>query len=114
MFGRSRKSAIKKKYDACRNKGDNAACLFARVELDRDLDQWQIRRQNLLFHWPGDNLEPFEVRFTLDANDVQPIAFDWLFTAELPPTLEDRTHNRQVNRVSVSVMAMPFRAGGMK
>jgi hypothetical protein len=50
-------------------------------------------------------VEPMrQVRFTLEANDVQPIAFDWLFTAELPPTLEDRTHNRQVNRVSAELV----------
>jgi hypothetical protein len=50
-------------------------------------------------------VEPMrQVRFTLEASDVQPVAFDWLFTAELPATLEDRTHNRQVNRVSAELV----------
>ncbi len=50
-------------------------------------------------------VEPLrQIRFVLEPNDVQPIAFDWLFTAELPATLEDRTHNRQANRVSADLV----------
>ena len=37
-------------------------------------------------------LEPMRaVRFVLEANDCQPIAFDWLFEAIVPPFLEERT-----------------------
>src|SRR5687767_14461012 len=54
--------AIKKRYEACRVKG-RSFCMFKRVELDDDIDQWKVRRQNLRFHWEDDNLEPFEVRF---------------------------------------------------
>ncbi len=43
---------IRKRYEEQRDKGQ-AHCIFARVELDDDLDQWQVRRQNLLFHWPN-------------------------------------------------------------
>ncbi len=40
-------------------------------------------------------LEPMKrVRFALDANDCQAIAFDWIFEAVLPPTTEERTHQR--------------------
>jgi len=40
-------------------------------------------------------LEPLEtVRFALDANDCQPIAFDFTFRAALPCNTEDRTHGR--------------------
>jgi hypothetical protein len=40
-------------------------------------------------------LEPMKrVRFALDANDVQPIAFDWVFESVLPPTTEERTYQR--------------------
>lgn len=40
-------------------------------------------------------VEPMRtIRFRLEANDAQPIAFDWLFRAELPPVTEDRTHLR--------------------
>lgn len=38
-------------------------------------------------------LEPLQrVRFVLEANDVQPIAFDWTFEAIVPPVVEDRVH----------------------
>ena len=40
-------------------------------------------------------VEPLRsVRFVLEPNDVQPIAFDWLFEAAFPPAFEDRTHIR--------------------
>lgn len=58
-------------------------CMFARVERDQDLDQWRVRRQNLLFHWPGDTFEPFEVRFTLDPEtfeySIKPVPLAWLY-----------------------------------
>ena len=45
-------------------------------------------------------VEPLRpIRFVLEPNDVQPIAFDWLFEARLPPQFEDRTHLRAGNRV---------------
>ena len=50
-------------------------------------------------------LEPLQqVRFVLEANDVQPIAFDWLFDAAMPPQLEDRTHLRTGSRVSAELV----------
>jgi hypothetical protein len=49
--------AIKKSYQAQRREG-RPHCMFARVELDDDNDQWQVRRQNLLFHWADDGREP--------------------------------------------------------
>ena len=40
-------------------------------------------------------LEPLQkVRFALDANDTQPLAFDWVFEAAVPPATEERTHQR--------------------
>jgi hypothetical protein len=40
-------------------------------------------------------VEPMKaVRFRLEPNDCQPLAFDWLFRAELPAVTEDRTHLR--------------------
>lgn len=45
-------------------------------------------------------VEPMQVvRFVLEPNDVQPIAFDWTFRAELPPFPEERTHLRATYRV---------------
>src|ERR1019366_296195 len=41
-------------------------------------------------------VEPLRsVRFVLEANDAQPVAFDWLFEAVVPPSVADRTHMRQ-------------------
>jgi hypothetical protein len=43
-------------------------------------------------------LEPMRtVRFRLEPDDVQPVAFEWTFTAELPPFTEDRTHQRSLH-----------------
>ena len=45
-------------------------------------------------------VEPLRVvRFALEANDVQPVAFDWTFEAIVPPVVEDRTHMRHGYRV---------------
>jgi len=45
-------------------------------------------------------VEPLRaVRFRLDRNDCQPVAFDWLFEAVVPPFLEDRTFMRHDYRL---------------
>ncbi|MFN8036293.1 MAG: hypothetical protein U0V73_10195 [Acidimicrobiia bacterium] len=50
-----------------------------------------------------DVVEPMRVvRFRLDANEVQPIAFDWTFTTALPAQLEDRTFSRNPSRARVA------------
>jgi hypothetical protein len=41
-----------------------------------------------------------EVRFALEANSCQPIAFDFTFTSIVPPALEPRTHQRTGYRIS--------------
>jgi hypothetical protein len=39
--------------------------------------------------------EPMKrVRFALDPNDCQPLAFEWTFEAVVPPATEERTHQR--------------------
>ncbi len=45
-------------------------------------------------------VEPLrKVRFRLEPNDCQPLAFDWLFEHAVPPFLEERTHLRAEYRV---------------
>jgi hypothetical protein len=40
-------------------------------------------------------LEPMKrVRFSLDPNDCQPVAFEWTFEGVVPPATEERTHQR--------------------
>ena len=74
--------AIKKRYEAHREER-RPYCMFTRVELEEDLDQWEVPRQNLLFHWADDNLEPFEVRFTLDPEtfeySIKPVPLAWFY-----------------------------------
>ena len=49
-------------------------------------------------------VEPLSsVRFVLEPNEIQPIAFDWLFHGVLPPAFEDRTHMRSGLRVSAEL-----------
>lgn len=50
-------------------------------------------------------LEPYRrVRFSLEANDCQPIAFDWIYETVLPPLVEDRTHNRAAGRIAAELV----------
>ena len=43
-------------------------------------------------------------RFSLDSNDVLPVAFEWTFEAALPPTLEDRTIHQDGFRTSADLV----------
>lgn len=50
-------------------------------------------------------LEPMKaVRFTLEPNDTQPLAFEWTFHAQLPPAMEERSHLRNQYRVSADLV----------
>jgi hypothetical protein len=50
-------------------------------------------------------VEPLRtVRFVLEPNDVQPIAFDWTFEGTLPARCEDRTHIRSTYRVAADLV----------
>lgn len=50
-------------------------------------------------------VEPLRrVRFQLEPNDVQPIAFDLEFAAVVPPRLEERTHLRDQYRISADLV----------
>lgn len=72
--------------------------------LSRGVEQMTVRASRRLFPEPDlttigpvryEVLEPLKtVRFTLDRNDSQALAFDWTFEAALPAQLEERTHMR--------------------
>jgi hypothetical protein len=50
-------------------------------------------------------VEPLRsVRFRLEPNDCQPLAFDWTFESVVPPQLEERTHLRDQYRVSADLV----------
>jgi hypothetical protein len=82
----------------------NRNVLDAYAGISRGVEQVTVRGSRRLFPQTDltavgpiryEVLEPMQrVRFALDANDTQPIAFDWVFDAVLPPDLEDRTLQR--------------------
>lgn len=50
-------------------------------------------------------VEPMRaVRFRLERNECQPLAFDWLFRAELPAAMEERTHLRGAYRTNAELV----------
>ncbi|MBW2665614.1 MAG: hypothetical protein JRE13_04920, partial [Deltaproteobacteria bacterium] len=73
--------------------------------LSRGREQLTVRASRSLASDPGrtvigpihyEVVDPMKrVRFRLEKNDSQPIAFDWLFEAVVPPFIEERTHLRQ-------------------
>lgn len=83
---------IKKRYEAHQEDG-RPHCMFARVDLDDDLDQWQVRRQNLRFFWADESLEPFEVRFALDPEtfeySIKPVPLAWFYDERFITFLEE-------------------------
>ena len=83
---------IKKRYDQQREQGQ-PHCMFARVELDDDLDQWQVRRQNLHFFWEDEGLEPLEVRLSLDPEtfeySIKPVPLAWFYDERFVTFLEE-------------------------
>ncbi len=78
--------------------------------VSRGKEQWTVRASRQLSPTPTltrigpihyEVEEPMKVvRFRLEPNDTQPIAFDWRFERVLPPFLEDRTFNRAGYRIS--------------
>jgi hypothetical protein len=83
---------IKKRFRAECQKS-KTYCLFARVERDDNLDQWNNRRQNLLFHWADENIEPFEVRLGLDPEtfeySIKPVPLVWFYDERFVTFLEE-------------------------
>ncbi len=53
------------------------------------------------------------VRFTLDPNPCQPLAFDWTYESVLPPATEDRTHQRAPLGYRVSADLVRYHQIGM-
>ncbi len=84
--------AIQKKYRQWRDKS-HPFCMFEKVERHADLDQWRVRRQNLLFHWADRGLEPFEVRFSIDPEtfeySIKPVPLAWFYDARFVGFLEE-------------------------
>ena len=95
-------------------KYNNRNVMDAYAGISRDVEQITIRSSRALAAMPNvtaigpiryEVVEPLQsIRFVLEPNDVQPIAFDWLFDAAFPPAFEDRTHLRAGARVSAELV----------
>jgi hypothetical protein len=82
--------------------------------VSRGREQWTVRASRRLAPTPTTTvigplhyevIEPLRrIRFHLEANDTQPIAFDWVFEALVPPFEEERTHSRNEYRVSADLV----------
>jgi hypothetical protein len=82
----------------------NRNVLDAYAGISREVEQITVRGSRRLFPRPDltavgpiryEVLEPMRrVRFALEENECQPIAFDWVFEAAVPPDMEDRTLQR--------------------
>jgi hypothetical protein len=82
--------------------------------VSRGVAQWTVRASRRLAPEPTTTvigplryevLEPLRrIRFRLEPNDTQPIAYDWEFEAVVPPFEEERTHNRNEYRVSADLV----------
>ncbi len=83
---------IKKRYEEQRLEG-LPHCMFARLELDDDLDPWKVRRQNLRFHWKDEALEPLAVRLSLDPEtfeySIKPVPLVWFYDERFVKFLEE-------------------------
>jgi hypothetical protein len=82
----------------------NRGVLDAYAGVSRGAEQWTVRASRRLAPDPDraevgpiryEVVEPLrEVRFSLAANDVQPISFSWTFTGAVPAALEQREQHR--------------------
>jgi hypothetical protein len=82
----------------------NRNVLDAYAGVSRGVEQWTVRASRRLLPYVErleagpiayEILEPMQrVRFSLGANDIVPIRFEWTFEGALPPALEDREQHR--------------------
>ncbi len=83
-------------------KYNNRNVMDAYAALSRGVEQFTVRASRRLSPQPDvtivgpihyEIVEPLKtIRFRLEKNDAQPLAFDWLFNGVLPPFAEERTH----------------------
>ncbi|MFQ5514814.1 MAG: hypothetical protein ACE5FG_10270 [Myxococcota bacterium] len=89
----------------------NRDVLDAFAGVSRGVEQWTVRASRVLHAGPESTsvgpihyevLEPYRrIRFRLEPNEIQPIAFEWTFESALPAVLEEREHRRSRERFRV-------------
>jgi hypothetical protein len=85
----------------------NRGVMDAYAGVSRGAEQWTVRASRPLSPDPETTsvgpiryevLEPLRaIRFALDANEVVPVSFDWVFEGEVPPVLENREVHRSLD-----------------
>jgi hypothetical protein len=85
----------------------NRGVMDAYAGVSRGVEQWTVRASRSLAPDPETTsvgpihyevLEPLcRVRFALERNDVQPIAFEWIFEGVVPPFLEHPEQHRSAD-----------------
>lgn len=88
----------------------------------RGVEQWTVRSSRRLSPTPEaltvgpvhyEVVEPLhKVRFRLEHNESQPIAFDWLFEGAVPPFLEERDVQRSLDGSRVSADLVRYHQSG--
>ena len=74
--------AMVRAYDAARRAAD-PLCVFASVDRKRDVDPWQVRRQNLHFRFGSSRMDDFEMKWGMDPEtfefSVKPVPLAWFY-----------------------------------
>lgn len=100
--------SIAKRFRALR-KARDAAAFFATVEVEDDVDQWGVPRQEIRFRWPERDLPRFDVRFGLDPEtfeySVKPVPATWLYDERFVRFLEEVLWQAPQERGLMSSMA---------
>ena len=86
--------AIKRKYDKHSARPDGPYCMFDRVERDDDLDQWQVRRQNLRLPLGGRRRwNRSRCAFALDPEtfeySIKPVPLAWFYDERFVAFLQE-------------------------
>ena len=84
--------AVVDRYTERRKKGKKSTP-FARVKLERELDQWEVRRQNLHFYWSADGLDDVEAKWGFDPEtfewSIKPVPVAWFYEEPFLRFLEE-------------------------
>jgi hypothetical protein len=101
----------------------NRGVMDAYAGVSRGAQLWVVRASRALAPDPGtpsvgpahyEVLEPLRtVRFALEANDAQPIAFEWVFEGVVPPFLEHPEQHRSADGYRVDADIVRYHQSGV-
>ncbi len=102
----------------------NRGVMDAYAGISRGTEQWTVRSSRRLGPDPEtttigpisyeilETRSTRRIRFALDANDVSPIAFEWIFESAIPPFLEGRESHISRDRYRVDADVIRFHHSG--